>query len=275
MRSLPNSDSYLADNNEFVNLPSVLAQLRRNSNSSKLKNKTIAVFADPVFDLDDSRIARKSDGGLNVKNAALRGVLRDFKFGETLPRLLSSRREARNISKFATDEKSLVRTDFDASLENIEDKSLKNYRILHFATHGLLNSSRPELSGLVLSLYDKNGVRKDGFLGLNDIYNLDLENDLIVLSACQTALGKDIRGEGLIGISRGFFYAGSSKVVASLWKVDDAATAEFMKLFYKNHLQKGMPASKALREAKIKMKKIPRYRSPFYWSAFTLLGDWK
>ena len=139
----------------------------------------------------------------------------------------------------------------------------------------MLNSSRPELSGLVFSLYDKNGEKQNGFLSLNDIYNLDLSSDLVVFSACQTALGKDVRGEGLIGMSRGFFYAGSNRIVASLWKVDDSATAEFMKRFYTNHLQKGMSASKALQQTKNEMKKIKRYQSPYYWSAFTLLGDWQ
>ncbi len=168
-----------------------------------------------------------------------------------------------------------MNTDFDASLENLDDAELSNYRILHFATHGLLNTKRPELSGLVLSIYDKKGKQQDGFLSLNDIYNLDLDSEMVVLSACQTALGKDVRGEGLIGLSRGFLYAGSKRIVASLWKVDDAATAEFMSRFYKNHLQNKMSASAALRQAKIEMKKIPRYKSPFYWSAFTLLGEWK
>ncbi len=110
---------------------------------------------------------------------------------------------------------------------------LVNYRILHFATHGLLDDTHPEFSGLVFSLYDKNGKSQDGFLRLNQIYNLNLNSDLVVLSACQTALGKDVRGEGLIGLTRGFMYAGARRVVASLWKVDDAATAEFMKRFNK------------------------------------------
>jgi CHAT domain-containing protein len=158
----------------------------------------------------------------------------------------SSRLEAKGISGLIDKNNADVRMDFEANLDNVENSNLKDYRILHFATHGLLNSSRPELSGLVFSLFDKNGIKRNGFLTLNDIYNLDLSSDLIVLSACQTALGKDIRGEGLIGMSRGFLYAGSKRIIASLWKVDDSATAEFMKRFYTNHLQKNMPASKAL-----------------------------
>ena len=274
--ALQDADSnYLADKNEIIILPSasVLAQLRENPNRGQQNSTTIAIFADPVFDLQDSRITGNDTS--NEENTALTKLLRDFRFGETLPRLLASRQEAKNISNLVDKNEANVRTDFDANLENIENSKLKDYKILHFATHGLLNSTRPELSGLVFSLYDKNGEKQDGFLSLNSIYNLDLSSDLVVLSACQTALGKDVRGEGLIGMSRGFLYAGSSRIMASLWKVDDSATAEFMKRFYTNHLQKAMSASKALQQTKNEMKKIKRYQSPYYWSAFTLLGDWK
>lgn len=262
---------YLADKNEIVFLPSasVLASLREMKPSG---NKTLAVFADPVFDSQDSRIARNSVGGETLKTGS---VLRDFRLGEDLPRLLASRQEAGNIAAFVDDNQRSVKLGFEANLENIETAKLSDYRILHFATHGILNTKQPELSGLVFSLYDEKGNPQRGFLSLNDIYNFDLSSDLVVLSACQTALGKDVRGEGLIGISRGFFYAGSKRIVASLWKVDDSATAEFMKRFYKNHLQKGMPASQALKQTKVEMKKIRRYQSPFFWSAFILLGDWK
>ncbi len=269
--------NYLADTNEVIILPSasVLAQIRNNSTELKQNGKTVAIFADPVFDKEDFRISKNSNNKSANQNLELNRVLRDFRFGETLPRLLASRLEARNISKLLSKNKVSVQLGFQANLENIRTANLSDYRILHFATHGLLNTAHPELSGLVFSLYDKNGKSQDGFLSLNDIYNLNLSSDMVVLSACQTALGKDVRGEGLIGLSRGFLYAGSKRIVASLWKVDDSATAEFMKRFYKNHLQKGMPASKALRQTKIEMKKIRRYQSPYYWSAFTLLGDWK
>lgn len=267
----------LIETNEIVMLPSasVLAQLRANRKPGQTNGKTIAIFADPVFDKRDSRIGKTSAGQITNKNVGLTSVMRDFKLGETLPRLIASRQEARGISNILEKNNATVKLDFQANLKNIENSDLTQYRILHFATHGLLNTSRPELSGLVFSLYDKNGEPQEGFLSLNDIYNLNLASDMIVLSACQTALGKEVRGEGLIGLSRGFLYAGSNRIIASLWKVDDSATAEFMKRFYKNHLQKGMPASSALRETKLEMKNIRRYRSPFYWSAFTLLGDWK
>ncbi len=262
-----------ADEKEIVILPSasVLAQLRENSGDSRPNKKTIAIFADPVFNQKDSRILNNKKSQ-TTKN---KEIIRDFNSAENLPRLLASRQEAKNIAKFSSLDKTVIKTDFEASIANIENENLSDYRILHFATHGLLNTSRPAFSGLYFSLFDQNGQPQNGFLSLEDIYNLELSSDLVVLSACQTALGKDVRGEGLIGLSRGFLYAGSTRIIASLWKVDDFATAEFMKRFYQNHLQKQMSASKALQQTKIEMKKIPRYSSPYYWSAFTLLGDWK
>ncbi len=274
----PKSDErLLVETNEIVILPSAsaLAQIRQNSDKSKNRNKTLAIFADPVFDSGDTRISKNPASESANENFALTRNLRDFQFDKNLPRLLASREEAKNISGFVGKDKVELKTGFEANLEAVENSNLADYRIIHFATHGLLNTSQPEVSGLVFSLYQKNGQKLNGFLTLNAIYNLNLSSDMVVLSACQTALGKDVRGEGLIGISRGFLYAGSNRIVASLWKVDDSATAEFMKIFYRNHLQNKMSATAALRQAKIEMKKIPRYNSPYYWSAFALLGDWQ
>ena len=119
---------------------------------------------------------------------------------------------------------------------------LGRYQILHFATHSLLNNQHPELSGIVLSLVDEQGQPQDGFLRLHDIYNLNLQADLVVLSACQTRVGKEIKGEGLVGLTRGFMYAGAPRVVASLWKVSDAATAELMRAFLPEDVE-GRPAA--------------------------------
>ncbi len=275
-KSKVQNSKLLVEENEIVVLPSasVLAELRLNSNNAKTPEKTIAIFADPIFEASDPRLS-KTSGAITVKTDQLKQVSRDFNFGETLPRLLSSREEARNISKFAPKNQVVSNVDFDASRENATSESLSNYRILHFATHGLLDTARPELSGLVFSLYDKNGNEQDGFLSLNQIYNLNLNSDLVVLSACQTALGKDVKGEGLIGLTRGFMYAGAKRIVASLWKVDDAATAEFMKRFYQNHLQKNLAPAAALRQTQNEMRQIPRFRSAYFWAGFSLQGDWK
>lgn len=271
----------VADTNQVVILPSasVLAELRTGSDAAKAPIKTIAIFADPVFEQGDPRLKTTAAAAVTATDAdprtELKRVSRDFDFGETLPRLLSSRTEARSVASFAAKDQVVSNMDFDASRQNVLDGELAGYRIVHFATHGLLDAAHPQFSGLVFSLFDKNGKPQDGFLTLNQIYNLNLNSDLVVLSACQTALGKDVRGEGLIGLTRGFMYAGARRVVASLWKVDDAATAEFMKRFYQNFLQKQQTAAVALRQTQIEMKQTPRYRSPYYWAGFTLQGDWK
>lgn len=150
---------------------------------------------------------------------------------------------------------------------------MNHYRIVHFATHGLLNDQHPELSGVVLSLVDEQGRPQDGFLQLHEVYNLNLPAEVVVLSACKTALGKEMKGEGLVGLTRGFMYAGAARVVASLWSVDDQPTAEFMKRFYQEMLAKGQRPAAALRAAQVAMwqKKKP----PYYWAAFVLQGEWK
>jgi CHAT domain-containing protein len=146
---------------------------------------------------------------------------------------------------------------------------------VHFATHGLLDSERPSLSGLVLSMVDERGARQNGYLRLHDIYNLRLDADLVVLSACQTALGKEIKGEGLVGLTRAFMYAGAPRVVASLWQVSDLATAELMKKFYAGMLQRGLRPAAALRAAQLQMSQDSRWASPYFWAGFVIQGDWE
>jgi len=152
---------------------------------------------------------------------------------------------------------------------------LGGYQIVHFATHGLFDSEHPELSAIVLSLVDEEGKQQNGFLRLNDIYGLKLPVELVVLSACNTALGRDVKGEGLVGITRGFIYAGAARVVASLWKVDDDATAEMMHLFYRKMLQENERPAAALRGAQIEMWKRNQWRAPYYWAAFVFQGEWR
>jgi CHAT domain-containing protein len=152
---------------------------------------------------------------------------------------------------------------------------LAGYAIVHFATHGILDPKEPQRSGLFLSMVGRDGQAVNGFVGLDDIYRLRAPVNLVVLSACRTGLGKDVRGEGLIGLTRGFMYAGASSVVASLWKVDDEATSELMKRFYFNMLQKGMTPAAALRSAQNSIRQEPQWSSPYYWAAFTLQGDYR
>jgi CHAT domain-containing protein len=186
-----------------------------------------------------------------------------------------SRQEADEIVRLANDQLKLEAVDFKANRALATSGELAQYRIVHFATHGLINNEHPELSGIVLSLVDENGRQQNGFLRLYDLYNLKLSADLVVLSACQTALGKEIRGEGLVGLTRGFMYAGAPRVIASLWQIDDRASAEFMKRFYQGMLGQKLRPAAALRAAQVSMQNDKRWHSPHYWAAFTLQGEWK
>jgi CHAT domain-containing protein len=277
----------------------VLAVLRREIQQRQAPSKAVAVLADPVFETDDPRVTSYTpkaavagipesfDTGksrpsvaaslrpVTELHRALRdvGILREGDQG--IPPLPFSREEANAIMAAAPAGAGMRATDFRASRATATSAELGQYRIVHFATHGLLNSEHPELSGLVLSLVDKQGKPQEGFLRLHDIYNLNLPVDLVVLSACNTGLGKEVRGEGLVGIVRGFMYAGAARVVASLWKVDDEATAELMKRFYQQMLQGGKTPAAALRAAQVEMWQHRRWHSPYYWAAFVLQGEWK
>ena len=192
-----------------------------------------------------------------------------------MPRLAATRQEADAIVATVPPALALKKVGFDASRTAALGSELAQYRIVHFATHGVFDNENPGLSGLILSLYDEKGQPQDGFLRLHDIYNLQLPAELIVLSACNTALGKQVKGEGLMGMVRGFLYAGGQRVVASLWKVDDEATGELMKRFYSEMLQMNRSPAAALRQAQIAMWQQDRWRPPFYWAAFAMQGEWR
>lgn len=291
---------------EIINLPSasVLAVLRREQTERQPGAKMVAVFADPVFDTDDVRVQRGSykdelrgdsrrsgretseitesaeKDGLSRSHGELTRSAREVGWrmrGDEvfLPRLRFTRREAAAIAAIAPQGQSWQALDFRASRANATRQNLANYRIVHFATHALINNRHPELSGLVLSLVDEQGKSQNGFLGLQDIYNLDLPAELVVLSACATGLGKAIEGEGLVGLTRGFIYAGASRVLASLWEIDDRATAEMMQYFYHDMIGRKMRPAAALRSAQIQMWRRQRWSSPYFWAAFQLQGDWK
>ena len=275
----------LALTNEIVSLPSasVLTVLRREASAGKQKGDGIAVIADPVFSETDERLPKNEGSPKNVNKADLNRMMveRAFRFtmedgkAFSITRLPFTRREAESIYASAGTSESIKLLDFAADRERVLTTDLSKYRIIHFASHGILHSEHPDLSGIVLSLVNEKGDSVNGFLRVNEIYNMNLNADLVVLSACQTALGREVRGEGLIGLTRGFMYAGSPRVVASLWKVDDVATAELMKIFYHKMLKEKMRPAAALREAKIAMMKQKRWSSPYYWAAFELQGEWR
>ncbi len=270
---------------EVISLPSAsaLAVLRRETSGRAPALRAVAVLADPVFDKNDRRVKLAEQEELAYKREAslppeLGRALRDFdvsREGESLQRLSSSREEAEKILSVTPAKEGFEAVDFKASRATVESTILSQFRIIHFATHGLLNSEHPELSGIVLSLVNEKGEPQNGFLRLHDIYNLNLPAELVVLSACQTGLGKDIRGEGLVGLTRGFMYAGAERVVASLWKVDDVATSQLMKLFYQGMLREGLRPAAALRKAQVEMQRRKRWEAPYYWAAFVLQGEWK
>ena len=270
----------LIETTETTNAPSFssLVYLRENKVTRQTSpDKLLAIFADPIFQDDDERIAKvKTKPSLSPtdETAKLKQTLRDFDI-DRLARLPFTGKEAREIAKLAPQQQTLLALGADASRQRFLRGDLTSYRILHFATHGFLNQQNPELSGLVLSLYDENRNAQNGFLRVIDLYSLKLNADLVVLSACQTALGKEVDGEGIVGLTSGFMYAGASRVVSSLWKVEDAATAELMKLFYRAMLKENQTPSAALRTAQNELRKIPRFRNPNNWAGFTLTGEWK
>jgi CHAT domain-containing protein len=266
---------------EIVSLPSAstLAVLRHELSGRRPAAKTVAVLADPVFDRNDPRVkaatsqvaaSRPADLSVsNLERSAREAGLLSF------DRLRSTRREADEILALARADEGLKAVDFEASRATAMSEGLGQYRVVHFATHGLLNSQHPELSGMVFSLVDDRGQPQDGFLRAHEVYNLKLGADLVVLSGCQTALGKEVKGEGLLGLTRGFMYAGAPRVVASLWRVPDQATAELMRQFYKGMLTDGLRPAAALRAAQIGMLKGQRWAAPYYWAAFVLQGEWR
>jgi CHAT domain-containing protein len=192
----------------------------------------------------------------------------------TIQPLSYTKFELNNLSAIAGSG-AFVARGFAASREMLSRMDLSKYAILHFATHGVLDPNKPENSGFYLSTVDNAGRRQDGFINMQDVYRLNAPVDLVVLSACRTGLGQEVRGEGLIGLTRGFMFAGASSVVSSLWKVDDEATSELMKHFYANMLREGMRPAEALRAAQNTLRQNPNWQSPHFWAAFTLQGEFK
>ncbi len=277
----------LVANYEIINAPSasILGDLRKEA-TQRRPTKVLAAFGDPVF---ASNYARRKDvtGSdqsatvLAMEIAPLQNALRDIELNgdvfdpSVMKPLFYAKRELANLRDAATSAETFVASGFSATRKQLLGTDLTQYAILHFATHGLLDPKRPENSGLVLSTVDRDGQAQNGFVCLQDIYGLRAPVDLVVLSACQTALGKDVLGEGLLGLTRGFMYAGASSVVASLWKVDDEATGELMRQFYTGMLQKGMTPAAALRAAQNSIRQTDEWRAPYYWAGFTLQGEYR
>jgi CHAT domain-containing protein len=257
---------------------SVLASLRRNTRGAEdNRGKQFLAFADPVYEagVQNDLAAKKPASNSMMQNTvalATRSLL-DNDARLDLTRLAHSRREVTEIARRYRPEQVALFLGQEAKEENVKTASaLASARRIHFATHGLISERRPQYSGLVLTLDDD--PREDGLLQVYEIFNLKLQADLVVLSACQTGLGQQLKGEGIIGLTRAFMYAGAPSVVVSLWRVADASTAELMVGFYQ-HLDRGADKAEALRRAKLELMKNPRYAHPYFWAPFVLTGEAK
>lgn len=259
---------------------SVLGILRKATGKRAPPTATAAIFADPVFEADDERVSTRRPGPrrrYEDRPASLNRAIRDIGGSQYIARLPASRDEANAIASVlrSGDPQTVqVALDFDASRAHVLADGLTRFRLVHFATHGIVDARQPEMSGLILSLVDRRGRWQDGYLRLGDIYKLKLSADLVVLSSCDSALGKDLESEGIIGLPRGFLYAGAKSVIASLWKVNDDATATLMSRLYAR-IMKGESPGLALRGAQLEMLRDEEWSSPYYWAAFVLQGDYK
>ncbi len=292
---------YLLENHEIINSPSAstIAILRSEQQNRKPAPKTLAVLADPVFTKNDTRFTGNSSDESPKQYCSVKKIAKRETLVETLhvtslhslteqyssPKNMKILQRVKNTLNLATEILKLVQPSecieafgFDANRAFATNPELSQYRYVMFATHGDINSTNPELSSLVLSLLNEKGEPENGYLRLNDIFNLNLPAELVVLSACDTGLGKVIRGEGLVGLTRGFMYAGSPRLVVSLWKIADDGTAVLMEKFFTKMLKEGLKPAEALRAAQREMlqdEKYEKYSAPYYWAAFTLQGEWR
>ena len=279
---------YLVKTNEIVYAPSASVVGAIKQQRTKSTSRALLVIADPVFNSNDARAKKGTatattdadvrglgiqsaladvDGNTPASNAAMEGL--------PLARLNGTRVEAEQISKLAkaSGGQADVWLDLEANEENLGTRDISKYRIIHVATHGLLNAERPQFTGVVLSLVGNK--TRDGFVRTDEVFNLRLGSPLVMLSACETGLGKERRGEGVMGLTRAFMYAGAPTVGVSLWSVADKSTADLMTDFYQRVLSASAgTTSGSLRGAQLAMISGKKYSAPFYWAPFVLVGDW-
>lgn len=282
----------LIADHEVISLPSasILRMLRHRAERAAAP-KTIAVLADPVFTKEDPRINQASGragAGTRARYAAdliMPNVARadgsreksaEEPPGNEFRRLPGTRWEAQQIVSLVPKEDAFLALDFSASRDTAMSETLRQYQIIHFATHAFVDDTNPALSKIVFSQFDAQGRPRNGNLTLADVHKMRLNADLVVLSACRTALGSDTKGEGLIGLTGGFMHSGVPRVLVSMWPISDSVAAEMMAKLYRKMLgrQKLSPAA-ALREVQLEMLKDERWNSPYFWSAFVYHGEWR
>jgi CHAT domain-containing protein/predicted negative regulator of RcsB-dependent stress response len=278
-------------NHEIVNLPSAstIAFQRQQLANRQPAPKALAILADPVFNPTDCRFKdencqeadkpQSTDDNLNIptqlEQSALNRSARNLN-RDGWNRLPYTAAEAKSILKLIPSANSLQAFGFNADYNWATSGALNQYRILHFATHGIVDPKEPQLSGIILSMYDKQGNKRlRSKLSLGDLFNQDYPAELIVLSACETGLGKEVNGEGLVGLTRGLMYAGAARVAVSLWQVSDEGTSILMQEFYQQMLQQNKKPVEAMRAAQRKLWAGSDWKSPYYWAGFTVQGEWR
>ncbi|HEX7335490.1 MAG TPA: CHAT domain-containing protein [Pyrinomonadaceae bacterium] len=265
----------LVVHHEVTSIPSAstLAVLRQELQGRAPAEKVVAVFADPVFDKTDERVTGVSSRNAGGHHGA---ATESAKSSDEVPlsRLPYTRQEAEAILALAPATGRKAALGFEADRAAAMSEDLSKFRIIHFATHSFLDSTHPELSSIALSMLDRQGRSQNGYLRSHEVFNLKLGAELVVLSGCRTGLGKEVKGEGLYGMTRGFMYAGSKRVLVSLWDVQDQATARLMTDFYRALLGPKRPhTAAALRAAQIAIWREGRWQAPYYWAGFVLQGE--
>lgn len=267
------TDAPILATNEAVYESSLDSFCRLGENGKRNRaGKDLLVFSDPVFSADDSRLTKNRNGDVESETPT------NSRFSQSLtnlPRLFASGEEGNAVAGFFNASTADVFSGFSATRERALNPEISNYKIIHFATHGLADRERPELSGVALSGFDENFQKLEQVVALEDIYKLNLNADLVVLSACRTGVGKETDGNGMQSLADSFLRVGAKTVVSSLWKIDDQATKILMSEFYRGLTEEKLTASKALRQAQIKMSNHPQFNSPFYWAAFTVKGEYR
>jgi CHAT domain-containing protein len=279
---------YLVKSNELIYAPSASVVGAIKQQRTKSTGRAMLIIADPVFNSNDARARQPATPASNdaeVRGLGIQSALADVAGsspaqdakmeGLPLARLTGTRSEAEEISKLAKTAggQADLWLDLDANEDNLSARDVSKYRIIHVATHGLLNAERPQFTGVVLSLVGNKS--HDGFVRTDEVFNLRLGSPLVMLSACETGLGKEKRGEGVLGLTRAFMYAGAPTVGVSLWSVADKSTADLMTDFYRRLLSTANTSSSgALRGAQMSMISGKKYSAPFYWAPFVLVGDW-
>jgi CHAT domain-containing protein/Tfp pilus assembly protein PilF len=290
--STSNSDYVpIVYDHEVIALPSasLVGQLRTQFEHESSHPKQISIFADPVFSAEDTRLhlAKTLRGPNRVQpyldNGDVHEAIRNAaewrggaKSASLLPRLPGTRTEAMAISALVSENNRLLALDFDASLNRLLETDVANSQILHFATHGILDPEHANLSGIMLSLFQKDGSRQAGFLSARHVLSKRFNSSLAVLSACRTGIGREIVGDGLVGLPRAFMFSGVRRLLVTMWAVDDAATSDFMAAFYRELLgSANADPSSVLRTTQLQTMKHSERSFPYFWGAFSLYGDWK